>query len=217
MDGFELCLQIHEMPANKTTPVIFVTALRDFDARANSVICGGRDLIAKPFLTFELTVKALTLVAAERMRGPRRLAKTSVDGSDTPEPATPMPETTPEAGPPLWPKRGSAPVCSPEPVKINPVALKPAPILAPKFEPSAPFYAQARAQVEWVREYVELIYGMPDQSFREESISELFLAVHLIADSADSAGQQSIAIVASALEGLLKKFLETPGISHPPA
>ena len=71
MDGFELCSKIHETAANRATSVVFVTSLRDFDARANSVICGGLDLIAKPFLTFELTVKSLTLVAAERAPGPR--------------------------------------------------------------------------------------------------------------------------------------------------
>jgi CheY-like chemotaxis protein len=219
MDGFELCSAIHETPANKTTPVVFVTALRDFEARANSVICGGRDLIAKPFLTFELTVKALTLVAGERMCGRGRLAATSVDGSDVVESAAPLPEVATESAAVIAETAPAVITEAPpaalnpalEPIRINPAALKPAPIWLEKFEPSAPFYAQARAQVEWVREYVELIYGMTDQNFREESISELFLAVHLIADSAEASGQQSISTVTLALEGLLKKFLENSG------
>ena len=50
MDGFELCSRIHETLPNQSTPVVFATSLRDFDARANHpFLCGGRDLIAKPF------------------------------------------------------------------------------------------------------------------------------------------------------------------------
>ena len=60
MSGFELCKQIRTLPHNKSTPVIFVTSLTDFDSRAQSSISGGNDLIAKPFLMIELAVKALT-------------------------------------------------------------------------------------------------------------------------------------------------------------
>lgn len=68
MDGFELCSKIHEQESNRLTPVLFVTSLRDFDSRSKSLASGGRDLISKPFLTFELTVKALTLIAQGRLR-----------------------------------------------------------------------------------------------------------------------------------------------------
>jgi DNA-binding response OmpR family regulator len=70
MDGFELCTKIRSLPANKTTPVIFVTSLTDFKSRARSSLSGGTDLIAKPFMFIELSVKALTYV----LRG--RLART---------------------------------------------------------------------------------------------------------------------------------------------
>lgn len=60
MTGFELCKEIRRQPHNKTTPVIFVTSLVDFDSRAQSSLSGGNDLIAKPFLMIELAVKALT-------------------------------------------------------------------------------------------------------------------------------------------------------------
>jgi two-component system sensor histidine kinase BarA len=61
MDGFEVCTRIHDTLPNRTTPVVFVTCHSDFDARAQSTLSGGNDLIGKPFLTFEITVKALTL------------------------------------------------------------------------------------------------------------------------------------------------------------
>ena len=60
MDGYEVCKKIRETLQNADTPVVFVTVCSDFEARAQSILSGGTDLIAKPFLTFEITVKALT-------------------------------------------------------------------------------------------------------------------------------------------------------------
>jgi CheY-like chemotaxis protein len=67
MDGFELCAKIHETATNPTSPVVFVTTRKDFDARAKSIVSGGSDLIGKPFLPFEIAVKALTLVLRRRL------------------------------------------------------------------------------------------------------------------------------------------------------
>jgi CheY-like chemotaxis protein len=60
LSGFELCTEIRKLATNKTTPVIFVTGLTNFEVRAQSSLSGGNDLIAKPFLMMELAVKALT-------------------------------------------------------------------------------------------------------------------------------------------------------------
>jgi CheY-like chemotaxis protein len=59
MDGFELCKKIRAQPAQKDTPIVFVTSLSGFDSRAKSTLSGGNDLIAKPFLFPELGLKAL--------------------------------------------------------------------------------------------------------------------------------------------------------------
>jgi CheY-like chemotaxis protein len=59
ISGLELCSQIRKMATNRTTPVVFVTAHSDFERRARSVLSGGNDFIAKPFLPVELAVKAL--------------------------------------------------------------------------------------------------------------------------------------------------------------
>jgi DNA-binding response OmpR family regulator len=67
MDGFELCTKIRTLPNNKNTPVIFVTSLTDFKSRARSSLSGGTDLIAKPFMFIELSVKALTYVLRGRL------------------------------------------------------------------------------------------------------------------------------------------------------
>jgi len=70
MDGFEVCSKIHETSANSFTPVIFVTRHSDFDSRAKSSLSGGRDLIGKPFMPFEVAVKALTIILDHRLRKP---------------------------------------------------------------------------------------------------------------------------------------------------
>ena len=67
MDGFELCSRIRALGPNRTTPLIFVTSHNDFDSRAQSALTGGQDLIAKPFLTFEIAVKALSFVLRRRL------------------------------------------------------------------------------------------------------------------------------------------------------
>ncbi len=65
-NGFELCAKIREMAANSATPVVFVTAHSGFDSRAQSSLSGGNDFIAKPFLSVELAVKALTWLFKEK-------------------------------------------------------------------------------------------------------------------------------------------------------
>jgi DNA-binding response OmpR family regulator len=59
MTGYELCTRLRNLPLHKKTPVVFITALSDFDSRTSSMMAGGNDFIAKPFLFIELTVKAL--------------------------------------------------------------------------------------------------------------------------------------------------------------
>jgi PleD family two-component response regulator len=67
MNGFELCVKLRTLPKYQKVPVIFVTALNDFESRANSTISGGNDFIAKPFLFVELAVKALIYVLRARL------------------------------------------------------------------------------------------------------------------------------------------------------
>ncbi len=75
MNGYETCSKIHATEVNRTTPVVFVTCQSDFDARAKSTLSGGNDLIGKPFLIFEITVKALTLAFRGRLQ--RRFGATA--------------------------------------------------------------------------------------------------------------------------------------------
>jgi CheY-like chemotaxis protein len=68
MTGFELCTKLRALPQHKKTPVVFVTSLSDFDNRTSSMMAGGNDFIAKPFLFIELTVKALIHVLRGKLQ-----------------------------------------------------------------------------------------------------------------------------------------------------
>jgi DNA-binding response OmpR family regulator len=76
MNGFELCKKIRAAVPNRFTPVVFVTGQSDFDARAQMSRNGGDDLMGKPFLTSELTVKALTFALRGRLRQSKTWLKT---------------------------------------------------------------------------------------------------------------------------------------------
>ena len=66
--GFELCAEIRQLPTNQAVPVVFVTSLSGFEARARSTLSGGNDLIAKPFLPIELAVKAITYITKNQLK-----------------------------------------------------------------------------------------------------------------------------------------------------
>ena len=68
MSGFELCAKLRALPEHQRTPVVFVTALNDFENRATSSVRGGTDLIGKPFMFIELAVKALIYVLRGRFQ-----------------------------------------------------------------------------------------------------------------------------------------------------
>jgi PleD family two-component response regulator len=68
MDGYTVCSKIHETVANNQTPVVFVTSCSDLESRIESDMCGGSELIAKPFLSIEITLKALTFAVRGRLQ-----------------------------------------------------------------------------------------------------------------------------------------------------
>jgi CheY-like chemotaxis protein len=87
MDGYELCTKIRETPLNAKTPVVFVSVHGDFNARARATLSGGNELMAKPFLTFEITVKALTLALANRLQATEEIKqKLSLQNRDLLDP-----------------------------------------------------------------------------------------------------------------------------------
>ena len=70
MTGYELCTKLRGLARYKTTPVVFVTGLTDFEARTNSMMSGGNDFIAKPFHFMELAVKAIVHLLRSKIAPP---------------------------------------------------------------------------------------------------------------------------------------------------
>ena len=68
MDGFTAC-EKSARPGQRTAPVVFVTSQSDFNTRAHVATSGGNGLIVKPFLTAEVTLKALTFALKAGFRG----------------------------------------------------------------------------------------------------------------------------------------------------
>lgn len=201
MDGFELCTKIHELPTNRNTPVVFVTSMNDFDTRAKSVLSGGRDIIAKPFLTFELALKALTMVTRERLLGrvrieeaPAESAPEKIQEAVAPKQAIALPEKAPAVE--SAPKIPAPPITTAKTVAVSP----------PKTV--AAFFAQAEKQAADLLELAERLNQSPDQDTQHEIITHLYLRSHSFAVNAESFKQHSVFRLASALEGLLKKLRE---------
>lgn len=69
MSGFDLCQKARALPAHAQTPVVFVTGLTDFESRTKSMLSGGNDFIAKPFVFIELGVKALIHMFRAQLKG----------------------------------------------------------------------------------------------------------------------------------------------------
>jgi CheY-like chemotaxis protein len=68
IDGLTACTQIHDTKKNADVPVIFVTVQSDFQTRAQVRLKGGADVMAKPYLVFELTLKAVTFAMRKRLQ-----------------------------------------------------------------------------------------------------------------------------------------------------
>ncbi len=67
IDGLQACEQIRKLKRNANTPVVFVTVQSDFRTRTESALVGGSDLLVKPFLMFEITVKVLIFTMRKRL------------------------------------------------------------------------------------------------------------------------------------------------------
>lgn len=66
LTGPELCRHLRTLPQHLHTPVLFVTAVDEFERRERALQHGADDLLAKPFLASELAIKALTLILTAR-------------------------------------------------------------------------------------------------------------------------------------------------------
>ena len=228
MDGFELCTKIRNSIHNRTTPVIFVTALQDFDARAKSVLSGGNDLMGKPFLTFEVTVKAFTLGLQDRLHG--RSLKTV----QRLEPGRDQPAAPETVGQVARPVTNSAIIMPPlemevttEPIRFTnatliraakklrrlPAAPAPLPATPKSGEFDIAFLARASMHLGPLRELCQQMLQVTEAEARQALLADIFLRINSLAARTDDATVHPAYQISVALEGLLRKLLENPANS----
>ncbi|MGA2242273.1 MAG: response regulator [Verrucomicrobiota bacterium] len=213
MDGFELCTKIRDTVPNRTTPVVFVTHPSDFDVRCKSTLSGGNDLMGKPFLIFEVTVKALTFALHGRLRGhtqkplpkpdqTRDTADLLVTVTDSPRP---VPSFTIAARPPL---------STPPPPEMD--------------EITNAFLARASKQLGPLRELcqtmlqisnVETRQTLPVDGFLEVTRQTLlvdgFLRMNSLIPRPAPKVVHPAYQMSAALEGLFRKMLQNPRHATP--
>ncbi len=221
MDGFELCTQIHKTALNRNTPVVFVTGQNDFDARVQSTLSGGCDLIAKPFLTFELAVKALTLTMQSRLQQgkvtgkvpepvPVLDAETVGAQAAVPIMEAPAPTFTPAdaAGAPLPPAlvETDAAVLPPftSLAELAPAAARDVEEIATEFLTRAPEH------LGWVNELLQSALQVTDETAWLPILSDVYLRLHSFTPDQKFARSHPAMQLSSALEKLLRKLLQSP-------
>ncbi|MGA2656253.1 MAG: response regulator [Verrucomicrobiota bacterium] len=229
MDGFEVCTRIRETAPNGSTPVLFVTALKDFDTRAKSLTVGGNGLLGKPFLTFEITLKALTLVLRARLRERNRILEASGRLAAASTPAV------------HWPELGAEPVSEEDPAPpaelspgpdravdqagAGPIVLLPPPVFAahdaasdglPKTSRNVPrelspaFLTYMRACVREMKDQITLIGGLEEDAARKELLVRLHLRLQSLSRRLDLPELRPAFELGCALEGLSKKLRDDP-------
>lgn len=228
MDGFELCAKIRNSIHNRTTPVVFVTALQDFDARAKSVLSGGNDLMGKPFLTFEVTVKAFTLGLQDRLHG--RSLKT-VQRLESDRNQSGLPETVGQVAPLVTnlvnSTRTPEPEVTTEPIQFTNATLiraakklrptpatssqQPAPLATPEPDDfNIAFLARASMHLGPLRELCQQMLQASEAEARQTMLADIFLRINSLAARTDDATVHPAYQISIALEGLLRKLLENP-------
>ena len=228
MDGFELCTRIRDTVPNRTTPVVFVTCQSDFDARCKSTLSGGNDLMGKPFLTFEVTVKALTLALHGRLRG--RAQKPLPKPDQTRDTADSLVKVTD----------------SPRPAPCSTIAPRPlltTPLLPEMDEITKAFLIRASKQLGPLRELCQTILQIANEETRKTLLVDDFheaTRLTSLVDSFHEATRQTLLVdgflrlnsliprpgpqvvhpayqMSAALEGLLRKMLQNSKHATPSA
>ncbi|MGO8836450.1 MAG: response regulator [Limisphaerales bacterium] len=201
MDGFELCTKIRDTVPNRTTPVVFVTQQSDFDARCKSTLSGGNDLMGKPFLTFEVTVKALTLALHGRLQGRAQKPLPKFDQIRTPADS-------------LVTITGRS-----RPVPTSPVIPRP-PLATVPPETDAitnAFLIRASKQLGPLWELCQMLLQIPDKETRQILLTDGFLRVNSLISKPGPEVLHPAYQLSAALEGLLRKMLQNYSHATPSA
>ena len=188
MDGFELCVKLRETALNAKTPVVFVSVHSDFNARARSTLSGGNDLMAKPFLTFEITVKAFTLALQGRLQG--HAEKMRASSRDL---LNPLLQTFAE------------------PERLLTSAVRPLSSAAPLAteEMIAAFLSRVKNHIAPLQALGKNLLLAADEAARQSLLADGFLRVNSLVSTTGGELRQPAYQMMVALEGLFRKLLES--------
>ena len=228
MDGFELCGKLHALETNHSTPVIFVTCQDDFASRAQSVAVGGQDLISKPFLTFEITVKALTLIFNNRLLLADALpAATIAAPAERRRPSTPPPRETPAPAPASLAPSVTVtkiPVARPRPAKPLPASpppptSRPAPVweeqpptlaVTGTAVPAAVIAAHIGINLTTLQEMLAALSPVSEPEKQFDQLTDFYLLLHALTLNVNAAQLPGCHELSAALEVLIQKLLLHP-------
>jgi len=200
MDGFELCSKIRDSGPNRATPVVFVTIQSDFDARCKSTLSGGNDLMGKPFLTFEVTVKALTLALHGRLA--ERTRKPLPEPAPSPVPAESLATVT------------EGPCPAPNPA----FALLP-PLVTPPFMEmdgiTNAFLIRASKHLDPLWQLCQTILQVSNKETRQTLLLDAFLRLNSLIPRLGAEVVHPAYRLSAALEGLLRKMLQNSKHASP--
>jgi CheY-like chemotaxis protein len=204
MDGYEVCQKIHGTTANKTTPVIFVTRHSDFNSRSKSTRSGGQDLIGKPFLSFEIALKALTFVLKNRFEHQAKSQATQITPAEVSKaasaanaPQAPQPWLAPSR--PLQKKAAGA--------RLEPSLSKPE-NNTPGAEYSTAFFTRGPIHVDAIRNQIESLAFAADSTERQDILGALFVSTHSLTKNAERVKMRIAARLCAGIEALLKKLFD---------
>ncbi|SPE61485.1 exported hypothetical protein [Verrucomicrobia bacterium] len=202
LDGFELCQKIHHTAPNQKTPVIFITGHSDFDSRVEATICGGQELIGKPFLRMEIAFKSFALVTCRRLQKSREGRGLQPAAGQAPE------GTTLQSAVPPGPDRNSD-------VNLNPLPPQ-APNEDAPSPPSFPqdlaqaFFTHAPERLRSARFLLQILLQAPDEDARPQALASFRGDMQLLAAEAQRAGRDGAHGLAFAVQALLAKLLARP-------
>jgi CheY-like chemotaxis protein len=222
MDSSELCAEFRKTTTNRATPVVFVTRPGDFEAWRQATRSGGGEVIAKPFLTFELAVKALTLVMQSRLK------QGSAPEVILPTPPTPSTAAlaTPTDDQALIPAVGTAQadddsfvpgspfLVETESVAVTPIKsldeLAPAASTRDAEEIATEFLTRAPEHLGWVNEHLQSALQITDEAAWLPMLSDVYLRLNSFTPDEKFARGHPALQLSSALEKLLRKLLQSP-------
>ncbi len=201
MDGLTACKKIRETAVNAETPIVFVTIQSDFHTRAQSTLTGGSDLMAKPFLVFELTVKAL--MASMRKRLETQQSANLPQPIVSPAPVAIRAAITSSLG---ANRTTTTTARAPRP---KPKQVETAP------DSNQPFAERAGTALLALENSLDEVTRATAQGEAKEPLGVFYVQTHAFVADAEKAGFQLAALLGSNLERLAKKLYEKPPQANP--